>query len=64
MLDGVKFFFLLSTFRLQVFTVLIKYLIAVCLCSGGWQESFAIMMSVVVGFGKILNDRLFPLSEL
>ena len=29
---------------------LTRYIIAACLCSGGWFESFGMMMSVAVGF--------------
>ena len=29
---------------------LIKYLIAASFCSGGWQESLGMMMSIAVGF--------------
>ena len=32
-----------------------RYLIAACLCSGGWQESLEIIVFVVVWFLYILN---------
>ena len=36
---------------------LIRYLTAASFCSGGWQESLGMMMSVAVGFLYMLNGN-------
>jgi len=39
-------------------------LIAASLCSGGWQESLGMMISVVVGFLYMLNGILLLTLEI
>jgi hypothetical protein len=53
----VKFFYLLTAFKLHVFILLFRYCIDACLCSCGWQESFGMIVSVVVGFLYMLKER-------
>jgi len=43
---------------------LTKYLTAASFCSGGWRESFGIMMSVAVGFLYTLHEILCSSLEV
>jgi len=54
----VGFFFFVVDIQVKVSILLVKYLIAASLCSWDWQESFGIMVSVVVGFLYILNETI------
>jgi hypothetical protein len=50
-------FVLLALSRLYVSRLLVRNLIAAALCSGGWHESFGIILSVVGGFLWMLKDK-------
>ena len=49
-------FSLLFSFRGYVVSLFARYRMAAVCCSGGWFESFGMIVSVAVGFQYILKD--------